>query len=465
MVTASDYNGISAGTHCNPNGITLYSAPESIVFRPRIQRIPHGMTPPSCPLLAQRWPHARNFYNLTQITINKKQKLMKKIFTLIAMALVAVGVNAQTLIDFSVNQTGITLGGTTEVSQVKLKTNTTNTTGIKFANGYTTDEVLNANNAKLSVDGGFKTGDKITIAGAYNNSASKNSKIDIFIKTATGYEVLFTTDQFINGRLVNNDPVEQTFTLTADADEIYLGRNGNTATFVTTLKVVRGTETLPDPTAATTWNFEQALSTNDVTNLTADTDLWVFDTDNNYWKSAGKLAERNVFTPLKANGVELELTAGLLFTRDNSEGLGADRVRISPAKFLAFNGSLNMISLGNLVKDDVIKIKFKGAGESERTLNGANVTVTDGSLTTSDTDVHEATMTVVANGAVSFTTSNGFQIFAITINAALPTTTAIDAVATEVEAADAPAYNLQGQPVDESYRGVVIQNGKKVVRK
>ena len=31
--------------------------------------------------------------------------------------------------------------------------------------------------------------------------------------------------------------------------------------------------------------------------------------------------------------------------------------------------------------------------------------------------------------------------------------------------ADAPAYNLSGQRVDSSYRGVVIQNGKKTLRK
>ena len=30
---------------------------------------------------------------------------------------------------------------------------------------------------------------------------------------------------------------------------------------------------------------------------------------------------------------------------------------------------------------------------------------------------------------------------------------------------DAPRYNLMGQPVDDSYRGIVIQNGKKVLIK
>ena len=76
-------------------------------------------------------------------------------------------------------------------------------------------------------------------------------------------------------------------------------------------------------------------------------------------------------------------------------------------------------------------------------------------------------------GTVQFTATAGETYYIYTVGSKLgffgyvftPTSTAIDAVATEVEAADAPAYNLQGQPVDESYRGVVIQNGKKVVRK
>ena len=36
---------------------------------------------------------------------------------------------------------------------------------------------------------------------------------------------------------------------------------------------------------------------------------------------------------------------------------------------------------------------------------------------------------------------------------------------TTTNVADAPMYNLAGQRVDSNYKGVVIQNGKKVVRK
>ena len=170
---------------------------------------------------------------------------MKKIFTLIAVALMTLGVSADTLIDFAQSQeTGIKVNGTTTIDAVKIKTNTTSIPGIKFANSYTTEALVNDNYVELSVEGGFKAGDVIKIAGAFNNSdESKKSAVDIFTfgddKKPT---VLFTTQQFINGRLVDDDPVVEEYTLTADADKLYLGRNGNTGTIITTLKVIRGAE-------------------------------------------------------------------------------------------------------------------------------------------------------------------------------------------------------------------------------
>lgn len=177
--------------------------------------------------------------------------LMKKFFTLIAMAVVAMGVQAGTLISFPTVQTGISISGTTTFDNVKIKTNTTSIAGIKFANSYTTENVLNENYAKLEVEGGFKAGDVITIAGAFNNSDdTKKSAVDIFTSDGSSVNILFTTQQFINGRTVDADPVEETFTLTEDATVLYIGRNGNTGTFVTTLKIERGGATLIDAVRA-----------------------------------------------------------------------------------------------------------------------------------------------------------------------------------------------------------------------
>lgn len=396
---------------------------------------------------------------------------MKKFFTLISMALMAFGLNAETLIDFSLDQSkGITVGGTTTIATVKIHTNSLSVSGIKLANGYSNDDGLTGNNAKLTVEGGFKAGDVITIAGAFNNSDdSKLSAVDIFTVADGAANVLFTTQKFINGRLVDDDPVEETYTLEADADEIYLGRNGNTATFITTLKVVRGGETVLDPTAPTTWNFADGLSDADKAALDADAETWTL-TDG-YYSNAVVLAERNVFVPLKANGSELEYTKGLSFTRDNSEGLGVGRVRLyaeNPSLYL--NGSANSIKIPALIKGDVVKVRVKGGGTSERSLgvsnvdNGTVASVVEGEGDEAKAISVDAEMTVQANGDVVLSPSNGFYFYAITVNADLPEATGIKGVKT-VEQTNSVIYNLAGQKVGKNFKGIMIQNGKKVVIK
>ena len=172
-----------------------------------------------------------------------------------------------------------------------------------------------------------------------------------------------------------------------------------------------------------------------------------------------------MFVALTANGAELEVTKGLTFARDNSEGLGADRVRIKSKNYMAVNGSKISISLGDLVKDDVVKLKFKGAGESERSLAVSNTELVSGSLTTTDVNEHEAELKVVKDNPVVITTGNGFQFMAITINTALPTGINDVKVVEPTTAKDGAIFNLAGQKVNESYKGVVISNGKKMIQK
>ena len=390
---------------------------------------------------------------------------MKKIFTLISLFVLALSVQAQTLINYPTSQTGVAVSGTTSFSTVKIHTNKDNVNGVKLANGYTTDNVLNTNYATISVEGGFKAGDVITIAGAFNNADNtKKAAVDIFtVGEENAITVLFTTKQLVNGRLVNDEPAEETFTLTDDYTVLYLGRNGNTGTFITTLKVDRGEVKPSDPTAPTTWDFTQVLSDGDAANLAADAATWTFDEANNYWKNVAVLADQNVFTALTAGDAVLEVTKGLTFARDNSEGLGVDRVRIKSKNYVAVNGSKVSISLGALVKDDVVKLRFKGSGESERSLSVSNAEVTEGSLTTADTDVHEATLKVLKDNVVTLTTGNGFQFMAITVNAELPT--GVQGVKAEgAKAKVAGTVNLAGQQVGDDYKGIVVKDGKKVMQ-
>lgn len=225
-----------------------------------------------------------------------------------------------------------------------------------------------------------------------------------------------------------------------------------------------GGEVVKDPTDPTTWNFTEELSSTDASNLAADATNWVYDEENGYWKNNAVLAAKGVYVALKANEVELDITKGLEFARNSGDGIEADRIRIKPGKYLIINGSNTTIKLGELAKDDVVRLRIKGTGESERSLTVTNAEVTDGSLTTADADEHDVALKVTKNGNVTVTTGNGFQFLAITINADLPVVDGISTIKAETTT-DAPVYNLQGQRVDASYRGVVIQNGKKAIQK
>ena len=225
-----------------------------------------------------------------------------------------------------------------------------------------------------------------------------------------------------------------------------------------------GGDTPADPTAPTTWDFTQALSDNDAANLAADKTTWTFDESNNYWKNVAVLADQNVFTDLTAGDAVLDVTKGLTFARDNSEGLAADKVRIKSKNYVAVNGGKISISLGTLVKDDVVKIRFKGAGVSERSLTVSNTEVVSGSLATEDQDEHEVELKVLKNNVVTITTSNGFQFMAITINADLPTTGVQNVKAEGAKAKVAGTVNLAGQQVGDDYKGIVVKDGVKVVQ-
>ena len=146
-------------------------------------------------------------------------------------------------INYPTSQDGITLM-TTDNSQVsyatvKIHENADAVNCIKFGKSYKYAEDTEYYYAKLTVDGGFKTGDVITIAGAYNNADEKNAAI-AFRSDPTSEEPLWVTENFINGKTSADNPVSQTYTLTADADVLYFGRSGNTGTCITLLTVTRG---------------------------------------------------------------------------------------------------------------------------------------------------------------------------------------------------------------------------------
>lgn len=170
---------------------------------------------------------------------------MKKFFTLIAAVSMAASVNAQTtLVDYPTSQAGITLhnaAGNITYATVKIHTNTQSVNCIKVAKSFSTDKKVTDDYVELTAEGGFKAGDVVSITGVYNNASEKNAAIAIFSgKVGEEASILFKTANFINARLVNDDPTAQTYTLTQDAATLQLGRNGNTGACITKLTVVRG---------------------------------------------------------------------------------------------------------------------------------------------------------------------------------------------------------------------------------
>ena len=133
---------------------------------------------------------------------------------------------------------------TTDASQVafatvKIHNNADAVNCIKFGKSYKYAESDEYYYAQIEIEGGFKSGDVITIAGAYNNADEKNAAVACR-SDPTSTEALWTTENFINGKTSESDPVEQTYSLTEAAEKLYFGRSGNTGTCVTLLKITRG---------------------------------------------------------------------------------------------------------------------------------------------------------------------------------------------------------------------------------
>lgn len=437
---------------------------------------------------------------------------MKKIFTLIAAVAMAASVSAQTTYTLDINKiygdasnaTGscpnATLSGGTkyllndatieqDVFTVVSKADRTfridviqtdeesNIKPVEYSADYTGSYRLEPNGASNKTGGRqifleAKGAGKLFV-GAWGNAGRKLAVMEASDKTSyyavsdadALYVHAFSADET---KATANDaaqvfeieiPSKGIYCITQDAG-IYFGYISFTQTGADEV------DTPSDPTPATVWDFT-TLSDADAANLAADADNWTFSEEKGYWYNTTVLAEKSVFTLLKANGAELDITKGIEFARAAGDGIEAERVRISPDKSVAVNGGNVILRLGKLAKDDVIKIRLKGAGESERELTVANTEITDGTLTTADTDVHEAVLKVLADGVVTMTTSNGFQFMGLAINAELPEAPGeSDAIATVVaEQLAQPTYNLAGQQVGAGFRGIAIENGKKVVRK
>lgn len=213
-----------------------------------------------------------------------------------------------------------------------------------------------------------------------------------------------------------------------------------------------------NPSTADDWNSSWAT---DYTNIKADDSNWVQDgTTERYWTDASYTSSTPV--ALEANGVQLNFTKGLLF---KWSGNGTIRLDPNPTRGLTINNKNGTIIIPNLKAGDKIKFSTRtGKNGDERSWTVVNATVKTGTLTSSTGVFAMAELEVTADGDVTFTPSNGMSVDYILVMRPTTGIQNIDAADAEVSA-DAKEVNLLGQPVGENYKGVVIVDGKKFVRK
>lgn len=202
---------------------------------------------------------------------------------------------------------------------------------------------------------------------------------------------------------------------------------------------------------------------NDWTNLEADGDNWVYDSAGRWFNSSSYCPEDP--TTMMANGQELNFTKGLKFFYTGT-GQGILRLDPNPTRGITINNSKCTLVIPNLKAGDKITYAHRtGSNGQTRTWTVTNATVTSGSLTSSTGEFTSVQLTVDANGDVTFCPSAGMSVNYILVMRPSTGIENIDAAEAVEKGAKSEKVNLLGQPVDDSYKGVVISNGKKFVCK
>lgn len=366
---------------------------------------------------------------------------------------------------------GLTISGTITTNSVKLKKNTDSRNAIEFPNGYMTEDALNGNYAIISTEGGFKKGDIIAIAGAFNNTdETKKAAIDIFSLEGGKPKVHFTTRQFINGRLVDDDPVVEYFTLEEDAENLYLGRNGNTKTCVTMLTVSRFPETSIIGAEDNTTELGKAASVRYT--IPADGALHLEfvnnTTDNSGVTDFDEIMNRRlnnfivVIDDMNENTFENALYAVLYASKD-----GLNRC-IYKDEFTAEDNWQHDYFADDYISKIIngAKVKLDITRQNADVTVNANIETTNGKSYYVKYSFSTSLLASKLNIATYLTVKNCHLVIdntkTVRTNPAPPTgIAAITADTTQ----NGAIYNLAGQKVDAQYKGMVIAGGKKLLRK
>ena len=198
---------------------------------------------------------------------------MKKFFTLIATALMAVSANAEVETIYSYNQgteggtaTATAEGSADKAYSAKINSNSTEVTCVTFPNSITSGgEIV----AALKVVGDFKAGDKISVQPFTQMSTTDftggTKYANILLYGADIKQIADLTGSAAGAITVTDGHEEagtpKTFNYTLDKDytELYFGRGGNTRINILSLTITRGEDTSgggeATPATSKVWDF------------------------------------------------------------------------------------------------------------------------------------------------------------------------------------------------------------------
>lgn len=405
---------------------------------------------------------------------------MKKLFTLVAVALATVCANAQekswTFENWETNASvssditvdGLTLHATSaspaEVKEAKksaeINGETVNYT--KYINLKGTASAT-ARQLSFSVDGPCE----ITVAYVHGSSTATTKRV-LNLSYGSTYD-----EANLQSMIVQTGADGQASTVRYELDKantIYIG-SGNSGVNILGIYVKPVTPDNPQPaTPEMEWDFTAPLAASDVANLDGDKDNWnktEGDPDRySYSPTFDANATIDNFFGLKltANGEEIGLTKGLGFGRHNGK-LDAGRFVIDNGKRLCVNGSDVGFIIPGLKRNDVVKVRFAtGRNGEARKLILTNLTTTDECTSESNAQPQEVTCRVLSDGYVGFRGDYALYYYGVSVNKN-DGSSGISQVEVADKKADGKTYNLCGMEVKNPSTGIYIKNGKKFVVK
>ena len=390
---------------------------------------------------------------------------MKKIFTLIAAALMAVGANAQTTyFDYTVSNTATAAVGTVTIgTPTKVETSTIATGGY----AYKSDGDLGSSKyikGTLADAAKFQAGDVITVS-FYTVSNPSGSDYGVVLSADNSSAVTTLYSSAKNTVETKSYTVTATDAFVGETD-VYVARATGKSTYIVSIKVTGGereAEIPAEPTAATTWNFA-VTSEADSLALAAlvETNTWTYTTEGSRFQYNVEVAA-NKFVDLGEIG--FPGGAGIQVGRSGGKLTAGSAIRVDVNNRVQLNCSNGQFRIPDLAKNDVVKIRYaSGSGTEARTFtvtNGTPATL-DATVTSDAADVIEAEVTVTADGDLTLLQSKAINVYAIAINTELPEVpsdepsdpTGINTVATDAAKANVVKKYVDGKQV------VIEKNGK-----